>query len=152
MNPKEIRLIPIADGTVLDHLPVGTALKIVEILKLQPNNAITLAINTESKRLKKKDMLMMENRFLSKQEIEKIGLIAQDATLNEIKNHAVAKKQKISLPKEAIEVIKCINPNCITNIETTIPTRFSVSENPLKAKCHYCEKSLGENEIAKAIK
>ena len=151
MKQEEIRLTPIANGSVLDHLPVGTALKVVEILKLEPNHAISLAINTESKKLGKKDLLMMENRFLSKTEIEKIGLIAKNATLNAIKNRVVVEKQKIVIPKNAVGVLKCINPNCISNAEE-IASKFAISENPLKAKCYYCEKTLNESEIAKAIK
>ncbi len=148
---KEIRLTPIANGTVLDHLPVGTALKIIEILKIEPKNAASVAINTESKRLGKKDLLMMENRFLSSQEIEKIGLIAKDATLNVIQNNHVSSKQIISIPKKVIEVLRCLNPNCITNKEE-ISTKFFISENPLKAKCNYCEKTISGEEIFKAIK
>lgn len=148
---KEIRLTPIANGTVLDHLPVGTALKIIEILKIEPKNAASIAINTESRRMGKKDLLMMENRFLSSMEIEKIGLIAKNATLNIIENNKVSKKQAIEIPKKAFDVLKCMNPNCITNKEN-ISTKFFISENPLKAKCHYCEKTISGEEIFKAIK
>jgi aspartate carbamoyltransferase regulatory subunit len=148
---EEIRLTPIANGTVLDHLPVGTALKIVEILKLEPNHAISMAINTESKKHGKKDLLMMENRVLSKIEIDKVGMIAKGATLNVVENHSVKEKKIIELPKTAFGVLKCNNPNCISTIEE-IQTRFSVTENPLSAKCYYCERKMNESEIKKAIK
>lgn len=150
-DAKEIRLTPIANGTVLDHLPVGTALKIIEILKIEPKHAASVAINIESKRLGKKDLLMLENRFLSSIEIEKIGLIAKGATLNIIESNVVSKKQAIELPKKAFGVLKCMNPNCITNKED-IQTKFFISENPLKAKCNYCEKTISGEEIFKAIK
>ncbi len=152
MKKDDIRLMPISNGTVLDHLPVGAALKIVEILKLdKAKDAVTVAINTESARRGRKDLVFIEGKALTKKEIDRIGLIADHGTMNIIKNKEVKRKEKISLPKQATGLIKCINPKCITNIEK-LATKFSLTEKPLKAKCHYCEKTISEEEIFKAIK
>ena len=136
----------------MDHLPVGAALKIIEILGLdKPSDTVTVAINTESRKLGRKDLLFIEGKALSKEEIEKIALIAAGGTINIIKGKAIKKKEKISLPKQASGLIKCINPKCISNVES-LPTKFSLSENPLKAKCYYCEKTISAGEIMQAIK
>ncbi|MBN2067252.1 MAG: aspartate carbamoyltransferase regulatory subunit [Candidatus Diapherotrites archaeon] len=151
MNKDDIRLTPISNGTVLDHLPVGTALRIIEILGLEKaEDAVTVAINTESKSLGRKDLMFIEGKALTKEEIDKIGLIAENGTMNIIEKKEVKKKEKISLPKQASGLIKCVNPKCITNIES-LPTKFTLTQNPLKAKCQYCEKTISGEEIFKAI-
>ena len=148
---KEIRLTPISNGTVIDHLPPGTALKIIEILKVEPKDAASIAINTESRSTGRKDLIMLENRFLNEQEIEKIGLIAKNATLNTIKNRKVAEKTKIGIPKKVSGIIKCINPKCITNAEP-INTKFYIKNEPLEATCYYCQTTMNENDIVTSIK
>ncbi|MDP2974191.1 MAG: aspartate carbamoyltransferase regulatory subunit [Candidatus Diapherotrites archaeon] len=152
MKKNDVRLMPISNGTVLDHLPVGAALKIIEVLGLNvPKDTVTVAINTESRRMGRKDLVFIEGKALSKEEIEKIALIAAGGTINIIKGKGVKKKEKIMLPKQASGLIKCINPKCISNVES-LPTKFSLTENPLKAKCFYCEKTISAEEIMQAIK
>jgi aspartate carbamoyltransferase regulatory subunit len=152
MKESDIRLTPIKNGTVLDHLPVGTALKILEILQLsKPEKAVTIAINTESKKMGRKDLVFLEGKELKKSEIEKIGLLARGATMNLIKASEVKSKTAIELPEKAIGIIKCMNPKCISPIEG-LETKFFILQKPLRAKCFYCEKTMGEKEIANAIK
>lgn len=151
MKNDDIRLTPISNGTVLDHLKVGSALKILDLLKLGHQHAITLAINTESGKMGRKDLLFIEGKELTPEEINKIALIARGATLNIIKDSNVASKNKIELPKFVNGTIKCVNPNCITNSEG-IATKFSISASPPKAKCHYCEREMNESEIFNSVK
>ena len=152
MKRNDIRLIPIANGTVLDHLPAGSALKILEVLGLDKlNNAVTIAINTESKRMGRKDLVFVEGKELSGEETDKIGLIAAGATLNVIKSSEVKRKETIQMPDHADGLIECMNPKCITTIEG-LPTRFQIRKKPLRAKCAYCEKEMNEKEIFGAIK
>ena len=68
MKPGDIRLTPIKNGTALDHLPVGSALKILNILGLdRHDNAVTIAINTESQKKGRKDLVFIEGGALSKE-------------------------------------------------------------------------------------
>lgn len=152
--PKELHIKAIKEGTTIDHIPVGKALKIAEILGLESlgrDAAAAIALNVESKKTGRKDLVFIENKDLNEDEVNKIALIAEGATLNLIKGHEVTKKMKILLPKTVEGILSCINPNCITNHEI-ITTRFSIQENPLKAKCFYCEKTMNEEEINKAVK
>ncbi len=151
MKNDDIRLTPISNGTVLDHLKVGSALKILELLKLGHKNAITLAINTESGKMVRKDLVFIEGKELTPEEINKIALIARGATLNIIKESNVSSKSKIEIPEFVNGTIKCVNPNCITNAEI-IATKFSISAPPLKAKCYYCEREMNESEIFNSVK
>ena len=152
MKSDDVRLIPIANGTVLDHLPTGSALKVLEILGLEkPEGAVTIALNTESKGLGKKDLVFIEGKELSEEEIGKIGLIAEGATLNLIRDHAVKKKGKVVMPDHADGLLTCMNPKCISVIEA-LPSRFFISKNPLRAKCIYCEKQMNGQEIINAVR
>jgi len=146
------RLTPIDNGTVLDHLPVGAAPKIVQLLGIDVSSgAVTMAINTESKQRGRKDLLFLENIELGEIDLEKIGLVAQGSTWNTVRNRTVVKKEKILLPSMAHNVIKCPNPMCVTNAET-IPTRFFIRENPLHATCFYCERTIGKEDIVKGLR
>jgi len=147
---KEIRIRPIKEGTAIDHLPVGTALKVVEILKI-PKEATTVAMNVPSKKFGKKDIVFIESRKLTEEEADKIALIARTATINSISGSGVAKKERVTIPETVNDIIKCINPNCITNKEA-VQTKFLIQEKPLTAKCFYCETRMNEKEIANAIK
>ncbi len=151
MKRDDMRLIPLSNGTALDHLPVGTALKIVEIIGLdKAKEAVTVAINTESKRMGRKDLVFIEGKELSGEEISKIGLIAEGATLNVIKNSEVKRKEKIKMPSHADGLIKCLNPKCITAIEG-LPSKFRIRKSPLRARCAYCEKEMSEKDILNAL-
>jgi len=140
---KELKVQPIKDGTVIDHIPPGNALKVLKILGLtekMPESVISIAINVVGKR-GKKDIVKIENRELEAEEVDKIALIAPNATINIIRNYEVAEKRKVEVPDEIVGIVKCSNPNCITNIKEPIKTRFVVkSRHPLKIKCYYCER------------
>ena len=150
-EPVKPRLMPIDNGTVLDHLPMGSALKIVQLLGLDVSTgAVTLAMNTESAKKGRKDLLFVENIELSQTDLDKIGLIAEGATWNTIRNKSVQKKQRIALPEQVQGVLKCPNPLCITNAEP-VKTRFRIESNPLQAVCGYCERTVLENDLLKNI-
>ena len=56
-------------------------------------------------------------------------------------------KTKVSLHEKVKGIVKCMNPNCITNHEA-IETDFTVMQGDgnTKLKCRYCEKfTTGEN-------
>lgn len=147
---KKIRITPLRNGTALDHLKPGTALKILGLLKTNGNKA-SIALNAESKRMGSKDLLFIEDRFLSKEELDKIALIACGGTFNLIKESAVYEKAEIALPEKVKGIIKCINPNCISNNDK-IDSKFDItSKAPLKAKCFYCEAKMNEKEIANSV-
>ncbi|MDO8625803.1 MAG: aspartate carbamoyltransferase regulatory subunit [Candidatus Diapherotrites archaeon] len=151
-SEESIRLTPIGRGTVLDHLPVGSALKIVRILGLDPvAGAITIAINTESKRTGHKDLLFIENRELSENEIEKIALIANGGTWNTVRDRHVVTKKTIERPSEVRGILECPNSNCIASRER-LAGRFRIAPDSLSATCGYCERTISGNDIHRQIR
>lgn len=140
---KELKVQPIKDGTVIDHISPGNALKVLKILGLiekQPESIISIAINVVGKR-GKKDIVKIENRELDPKEVDKIALIAPNATINIIRDYKVIEKRKVNIPDEIVGIVRCENPNCISNTKEPIEPKFIVkSREPLKIKCYYCER------------
>jgi aspartate carbamoyltransferase regulatory subunit len=147
---EEPYIKPIKSGTTIDHIPAGVALKVLKVLKLS-EHPTTVAMRVPSKKMGTKDLIFIENKYLTKDEINKVALLARNATVNIVKDWRVVEKKKLTLPSEAIDLIKCINPNCISNIEN-IATRFFIMKNPERAKCYYCETIMGKKEIEDRIK
>lgn len=146
---KEIHIKPIKEGTAIDHLSPGTALKILRILDIGENPA-TVAMNVPSRKMGRKDLIFIDGKKLDEREINKIAIIGKGATVNIIRNHTVTKKMRIGLPGHAEGIIRCINPNCITNVEK-IPTKFTIRQGPTRATCFYCENRMNEREIQDSI-
>lgn len=147
---KGLYIKPIGRGTTIDHLPVGTALKVLRIVG-EGEAAVTVAMRVPSGKMGTKDLVFVENRFLGKEELDKIALIARNATVNLIENGEVKEKTKLEIPEKVTDMLECINPNCITNKEN-IPTKFYISKENKTAKCHYCEKKMNQKQIASRIK
>ncbi|MEA1993138.1 MAG: aspartate carbamoyltransferase regulatory subunit [Euryarchaeota archaeon] len=149
---KELKVSAIKNGTVIDHINSGKALDVVRLLHLEEyNNAVTVAMNVHSSLYDAKDIIKIENRELSEEEVNEIALISPESTINIIKNYEVAEKRKIELPNEIEGVISCTNPNCISRIEG-ISKFIVVKKNPAVLRCYYCERLMEEDEILKRLR
>jgi aspartate carbamoyltransferase regulatory subunit len=148
MKKIERKIPAIKDGTVIDHIPSRETFRIMRILDPQEfEQPISITLNLFSKKVGKKGVIKIDNRFLTKSEVDKIALLAPNATVSIIKDYKIQKKIQVKLPKELIGIINCSNPVCVTNTEN-VPTMFKViREDPVEAKCHYCEKVYAKDEL-----
>lgn len=147
----KIYITPVQNGTALDHLKQGTALKILGVLDIE-DKKVGAAMNVDSRKMGKKDLVFIEGKELNQVEINKIALIGKGGTLNIIKNAKIIKKEEIKYPKEIEGIVNCINPMCITN-KDHIEGKFTIiSSKPLRIKCNYCETKMNEDEIIRLIK
>ncbi len=140
---RELRVTPIKNGTVIDHIPAGMALKVLKILGIDEGVAstVTVAMHVPSKAMGWKDILKVEDRELSPREVDKIALIAPKASVNVIRNYNVAEKHVVRLPERAVGILRCGNPNCITNLREPVETDFFVKAGePPRAACRYCDR------------
>jgi len=146
---KELKVSAIENGTVIDHIPSKSVFQVIKILNLDDyDNQIFLGTNLESQKYGKKGIIKVSNRFFKADEINKIALVAPTATLIVIKNFSVVEKKKVEIPDGIEKIVKCFNPNCITNNEPVL-TKFTVIEKKeLKLKCHYCEKITAKDNIS----
>jgi len=147
---EELRVKKIKEGTVIDHLPPNSALIILKVLGLEKNyeNIISVIMNVKSKKREIKDIIKIEGKFLEPDETGKIALIAPAATINLIKNFEVIKKSRVELPDEINALIKCANPNCITNQKEPITSSFIVErKEPVLLRCKFCERVMDKKLI-----
>lgn len=147
-NKRELKVSAIANGTVIDHIPQGTVLQVMQILNLENfKDQIYFGANLESKKYGKKGIIKVSGRFFLPEEINKISLVAPTATVIEIRDYEVVSKLAVSIPDEVVGFIKCFNPKCITNNER-ITTRFKViDKEDIKLHCHFCEKITKKQNI-----
>lgn len=142
---RELRVTPIKNGTVIDHIPAGMALKVLKILGIGDGVAstVTVAMHVPSRAMGWKDIVKVEDRELGAREVEKIALIAPTATVNVIRNYNVAEKRRVTLPDRAVGILRCANPNCISNAREPVDAEFIVkSKAPLRVFCKYCDREL----------
>ncbi|MCI1779194.1 MAG: aspartate carbamoyltransferase regulatory subunit [Bacteroidales bacterium] len=146
---KELKVSAIKNGTVLDHIPADQLFRVIDILKLYNcRNQITFGTNLDSKQLGKKGIIKIADRYFRDDEINKIAIIAPQAKINIIKDFEVIEKKIISVPDEITGIIRCDNPNCVTNHQP-ITTKFKTirKEGHVSFLCNYCEKITDGDNI-----
>lgn len=143
MTRKELVVSALENGTVLDHIPAENVYKALDLLGLKDiENQITIGINLASKVHGQKGIIKIADRFFEDDELNKLALIAPNATINVIRNFKVVEKKKLETPAEVIGIAKCRNPKCVTNHQP-VKTWFTteLSDDKISLKCHYCEKN-----------
>jgi aspartate carbamoyltransferase regulatory subunit len=85
----------------------------------------------------KKDIVKIENRELMKDEVNRIALIAPNASINIIRNYEVFEKKGVEIPHILVGVVQCPNPGCISNTNEPIDSKFEVL--PKGLHCLYCD-------------
>jgi len=109
---QTLKISKIKDGTVIDHIPAGKALKVLSILRTEEGNenSVSIGIRVPSKKMGFKDVIKVENRYLERFEVDKIAFVAPDATISIVKNYEITEKFQVELPSRIIGIVKCYNP------------------------------------------
>ena len=147
-NKQALQVSALCNGTVIDHIPADKLFAVVNLLDIPAmSNNVTIGYNLESKKLGKKGLIKIADRFFTDDEINKISVIAPNVVLNTIKDYNVVQKREVKMPDEIHDIIKCNNLNCITNNEP-MPTHFYVVDRESHTlKCRYCEKEVSLDDI-----
>lgn len=148
IDEKHLKVSAIKNGTVIDRIPSDRLFDVISILKLDTiDTPITFGCNLESKKLGRKAIIKISDKYFEDKELDKIALICPDAKLNVIKDYNVIEKKTVEVPDEVIGIVKCFNPKCITNHEK-ITTKFKVVDKKnISLQCHYCEKITDKSHI-----
>ena len=147
-SSKKQTITKIEHGTVIDHLDADTVFKIVRILNLKNcRDQVTIGMNMRSPQIKRKGIIKIENMFLTKEDVDKISLFSPHATINLIKDYEVDKKFEVEIPKRVSNVLKCNNPNCVTNLENERTLFILHKESPLEFICRFCERRLLKDDL-----
>jgi len=143
---KDLKVTPIRNGTVIDHIECGMALKVLRISGVSGTNVqspVSVLMHVQSKARGFKDVVKVEDRELDPKEVDKIALISPRATINIIRDFNVAEKYSVKLPEVVKGIVRCGNPNCITNRNEPVEPEFSVEPgNPPTLRCIYCDRIL----------
>jgi aspartate carbamoyltransferase regulatory subunit len=142
VSDRELKVKPIVNGTVIDHIEAGQALNVLKILGISGHtkDVVSLLMNVPSGAMVAKDVVKVEGRELEPEEVDTIALIAPRATINIIRNYEVIKKFRVEMPKSVVGVVRCGNPNCISNTNEPVSSRFIIESNyPVLLRCAYCE-------------
>ena len=144
MTETELRVSKIEEGTVIDHITGGQAVNVLAILGIDGTSGeeVSVGMNVPSDRLGRKDVVKVEGRELSQDEVDVLSLIAPAATINIIREFDVAEKHRVSRPAEVTGVLSCPNANCITTESEPVDSRFEVLEEGVR--CTYCDTIIRE--------
>ncbi len=133
----------IREGYVLDHIKAGMSLQIYHDLRLDEMDvAVAIIRNARSNKMGKKDILKVECDIDSL-DLDILGFIDHNITVNIIKDEKIVEKKKLKLPKQVVNIIKCKNPRCITSIEQELDHIFLLADPEKEIyRCKYCEEKF----------
>ena len=130
----------IENGIVIDHIEAGKSMDIYRYLGLgELDCTVAIIKNARSNEMGRKDIIKVDGA-LDKIDLNILGLIDTNITVNIIKNGIIVEKKKLDLPKQVTNVISCKNPRCITQVEQELDQVFYLTD-PVKHiyRCRYCE-------------
>lgn len=138
----------IENGFVLDHIQAGMAMSIYDHLQLDKLDCTVAIIkNARSNKMGKKDILKVEGD-VEKMDLDVLGFIDHNITVNVIKDGDIAEKKELRLPGEIKNVILCKNPRCITSIEQELPHIFVLADPDKEVyRCKYCEEKFDKRNL-----
>ena len=130
----------IQEGFVLDHIQAGKSMDIYKYLHLDELDCCVAIIkNARSNKMGRKDIMKIECPidFI---DMNVLGFIDHNITVNVIKGDKIVEKKELTLPKKVTNVIKCKNPRCITSIEQGLEQIFVLTDEKKEVyRCKYCE-------------
>ncbi len=147
-NKQALQVAALKNGTVIDHIPSDKLFTVATLLGLQESDSITIIGNNfESKKLGKKGIIKVADRFFTDEEISRLSVVATNIRLNLICDYEVVEKKQVLMPDELRGIVKCANPKCITNNEPMTTLFHVIDKERGILKCHYCEKEQSKDAL-----
>ena len=129
----------IQNGIVIDHITAGRGMKIYELLGLgKLDTPVAMMMNVSSRKLGRKDIIKIDGDISLNLDV--IGYVDPDATVNMIQKGELKEKKRLSLPEQLKNVIRCKNPRCVSTTEQELPQVFLLTDPEKKEyRCAWCE-------------
>jgi len=137
----------IKNGIVIDHIKAGLGIRIFNWLRLDKvPYTVAFVANANSERSGKKDIIKIDNTISINLDV--LGLIDPNITVNIIENEKISKKIKLQLPEKVENVLICKNPRCISSTENYLTHIFHL-ENPENCtyRCEYCDEIISAGDF-----
>ena len=126
----------IKNGIVIDHITKGKAMQLYKMLELDRLDCCVAVLqNVASRKMGKKDIIKIDSGITINLDV--IGYVSPNATVNVIEDGVIVRKEHIDLPAKLVNIIRCKNPRCITTTEQEIDHIFELSKG--NYRCFYCE-------------
>ena len=140
MMKNSLNISTISEGFVLDHIQAGKSMEIYKHLQLDKLDCVVAIIkNASSNKMGKKDIIKIECP-IDVIDLDILGFIDHNITVNIIQNDKIIEKKRLTLPKKITNVIKCKNPRCITSVEQQLDHVFVLTDpENIVYRCQYCE-------------
>ncbi|CUU22811.1 aspartate carbamoyltransferase regulatory subunit [Duffyella gerundensis] len=146
---NKLQVEAIKRGTVIDHIPAQIGFKLLSLFRLtETDQRITIGLNLPSGEMGRKDLIKIENTFLTDDQINQLAVYAPHATVNRIDEYEVVGKISPTLPDRIERVLTCPNSNCISRNEP-VCSSFAVRkrQDAVQLKCKYCEKEFAHHVV-----
>ena len=139
-NESTLNVSGLSEGVVLDHIQAGKSMDIYKHLKLDKLDCTVAIIkNATSHKMGRKDIIKIECP-IDYIDLEVLGFIDHNITINIIKDSKIIEKKRLELPKQVKNVIRCKNPRCITSLEHELDQIFILTDPEKEVyRCKYCE-------------
>ena len=135
-----MKIDSIVNGIVIDHIAAGRGMQLYKLLGLDKLEGCSVAIimNVQSKKMGRKDIIKVDAAI--DLDLDAIGYVDPNATVNVIKDGALVEKQDIGLPEQLVDIIRCKNPRCISTTEQELTQIFVLTDRKKGTyRCRYCE-------------
>jgi aspartate carbamoyltransferase regulatory subunit len=142
-----LNITGLTEGIVLDHIRAGQSMQIYKLLGLEKlEGEVAIIKNVRSAKMGRKDIIKIEGS-IDQVDLDALGYIDHNITVDIIKNNKVVEKRALSLPKTITNVIRCHNPRCISTVEQELPQIFYLSDEKTGTyRCRYCDEKYTERE------
>ena len=141
MVKNTLNVSGISEGFVLDHIQAGKSMDIYHYLRLDKLDCCVAIIkNAKSNKMGKKDIMKIECP-IDVIDLDILGFIDHNITINIIQDEKIVEKKRLKLPKEITNVIKCKNPRCITTGEQEL-RRLVYKDGEGVLRCAYCDERI----------
>ena len=134
-----MKINPITNGIVLDHITEGRGMELYTILNLDKLEcSVAIIRNADSVKLGRKDIIKIDR--VIDLNFDVIGYVDPGVTVNIIRDGKLVKRDRISLPETVTDIIHCKNPRCITSVEQELTHVFRLCDEENRTyRCIYCD-------------
>ena len=134
-----MKIDSIVNGIVIDHITAGQGMKIYKLLHLDRLDcSVAIIKNVPSGKMGKKDIIKVADKIDIDMDV--IGFVDPNATINIIRSGDLVEKKQIDLPEKLVNVVMCKNPRCISSTEQELPHIFNLTDRKNRVyRCRYCE-------------
>lgn len=140
-----LKIDAIDRGIVLDHIKAGRSMQIYKYLNLDDLDCpVAIIRHVKSNKMDAKDIIKISDKI--DVDLDVLGYIDPDITVNIIEDGVRVEKKKLTLPERIVNVEKCKNPRCITSVEQELDHVFKLVDREKRVyRCIYCDQKASRN-------